>query len=650
MNMAENSDAESGKRIGIAVGVGSSPNSARLVEWAHDTAVALRVDWIVFHVDSGAILGRDDRDRLEENLTLARKLGAQVTTIIGADVVHALIAAAVVRGATMLVVGRSGLSRPGRFHGKATISDRLLREADTLDVVVVGDASSSRRNPVLVSIAKAFSAPLSQYWLLLAVFALVTTICMALETTLGNRSIALLYLAAILLLSLVSNPAPVALLAVSSSLVYNFLFIPPRYTFAIASPEDIILFGLYFLVAAVTGFLSSGLRSRERLLLKRDRVATLLLAAAERFAEIKSVSAAGATAAELVERYYGGPAVVYVTSGGNQPEFFSVRGDVSLSPADEAAAKACASTGETCGAGTERLASADYRYISARAGEKPVAAIGFSNKTKKGRNSGDDELFSALGRSLALFIERERSRENSRKAELELESERLAKVLFDSVSHELRTPLTTITGSLSALKDEEIASNALARSELLEGALSSAVSLNKVVEDFLSISRMESGRLKLRLEPIEPSFIATSAAAAAANILAGRHFSVSLPAKTREYRLDAALVERLAVNLLENACRYSREKGDIELRFRECGDGLALAVRDSGPGFSEDRMHLPFSKFRKAEGDQPGGLGLGLAICRGIAEAHCGNISARLVENGFEIEAIFPDCREGEIE
>jgi len=648
--MAEKSGANSKKRIGIAVGIGSSPNSVRLVEWAHKAAAAMHVDWIAFHIDGGAILGREDRDRLEENLTLARNLGAQVATVIGADVVRTLIAAAAVRGATMLVVGRSGLSRIGRFQGKATISDRLLREADTLDVVVVGDSTPHRRNFALASAVKAFSAPFSQYGLLVAVLVLVTAICMALESTLGNRSVALLYLAAILLFSLVSNPAPVALLAVGSSLAYNFFFITPRFTFAIASPEDIILFGLYFLVAAVTGFLSSGLRSRERLLLKRDKVATLLLAAAERFAELKSVSAAGATAAELVERYYGGPAVVYVTPDGNQLESYCLRGVASLSHADEEAAKACAATGEICGAGTPRLASAEFRYISARAGERPIAAIGFSIKTKKGRTSGDDELFSALGRSLALFMERERSEEYSRKAILELESERLAKVLFDSVSHELRTPLTTITGSLSALKDDEIASDVIARSELLEGALCSAGRLNKVVEDFLSISRMESGRLKLCLEPIEPSFIGATASAATAEALAGRHFSISLPAKPREYRLDAALVGRLAVNLLENACKYSRNNGDVELRLQECGEGLSLAVRDAGPGFSDERMRLPFSKFRRTEGDQPGGLGLGLAICRGIAEAHGGRISARKVEDGFEVEAIFPDCRGGETE
>jgi len=337
-----------------------------------------------------------------------------------------------------------------------------------------------------------------------------------------------------------------------------------------------------------------------------------------------------------------------VTADGNRPDAFCVRGADAIEDMDIAAAKACAKSGETCGAAAARLPSAAYRFVSAKAGARPVAAIGFEVNARKAKSTGDDELFAALGRSLALFIERERSEENSRKATLELESERLAKVLFDSVSHELRTPLTTITGSLSALMDEEIASNPAARSELLEGALISAGRLNKVVEDFLSIGRMESGRLKLNLEPIEPSYIAGAATSAAAESLAGHPFSLILPKEHVEFKVDPALVVRLATNLLENAGRYSHKGGSVELKFSEKESGLAVAVRDAGPGFGEERMRAPFIKFKRAESDKPGGLGLGLAMCRGIAEAHGGRIAARRLDDGFEVEAVFPDCRGGE--
>jgi two-component system sensor histidine kinase KdpD len=230
---------------------------------------------------------------------------------------------------------------------------------------------------------------------------------------------------------------------------------------------------------------------------------------------------------------------------------------------------------------------------------------------------------------------------------LELESERLAKVLFDSVSHELKTPLTTITGSLSALRDEAIASNPAARLELLEGALSSAGHLNEIVEDFLSIGRMESGRLKLKRNLTEARDLAEAATGAISESLVGRRLKVLLPKDPCDFRLDDVLVVRLIKNLLENACRYSRRNGSVELRLLPRDKGLAITVVDEGPGFGDERMRAPFVKFRRAEGDLPGGLGLGLAMCRGIVEAHGGSIVARRLAGGFEIEAFFPNCQGG---
>jgi two-component system sensor histidine kinase KdpD len=638
------------KPTGIAVGISSSPNAERLLEWTARMAAELHVEWHAFHIDGGTPLGGADERRLEANLKYAQKLGAQVSTYAGADVVSTLIEAALRNGVTMLVLGRSGLSRFGILPKKSSISDRILREANGLDIVVVSDFSEARLAFNLASILNLFSVPWRQYLLMVTVFLLVTIFCLISMPVIGNRGVELLYLAAILLLSLISRPAPIVMLAVISSLAFNFFFIPPRFTFAIASVEDILVFALYLLVAAVTGFFSSGLRSREALLRKRDRVASLLLSAGEQFSKTQSEATAASTTAMLVERYTGSPAVVCIKGDSRQSDSFSIRGKDRLEAADILAAKSCIEQGTSCGAGSASCIDASFRFVPARASDRVVASIGYIPNTKKNRQSEDDELFQALGKSLALNLDKVRSEELSRRATLELESERLAKVLFDSVSHELRTPLTTITGSLSALKDDEIGGNPAARSELLDGALASACRLNDLVEDFLSISRMESGRLRLKLEPIEAAYIASAIASAVKPSLAGRPLSVSLPKEQGELMLDATLVIRMGINLVENACRYSRKGGGIELAMSTENGGLRFIVRDLGPGFSEERMQAPFIKFRKAKGDQPGSLGLGLAMCKGIVDAHGGRIEARHCGDCFEVEAFFPGCMTWEAE
>lgn len=632
------------ERIGIAVGVGSAPGSARLVRWAHRHASSLNLAWGAFHVDGGTPLGNDDRERLEANLDLARSLGGKVWTIVGSDVVGTLVEAALARGATMLVVGRSGLSRLAFLPGKATISDRILRAAGSLDVVVVSDSAEKNPNGALAALRGVFNASPKQYLLLLAAFCLVTIACLLVSPLVGTQSVALIYLGAVLMLSLVSGPAPVAIMAVCSSLAYNFFFIPPRLTFAIASPEDILLFSLYFLVAAVTGFLSSGLRSRERLLQRRDKEASFLLAATEKLSGMGSAREAAEAAAALVAQYTEAPAVVYINGNGGQRDLYSIKGADELGQEDKDMARSCVEHGEPCGVGSRRSPGATFRFIPASCSGEPAAAIGYRRSKRSERFSSEDELFMALGRSLALFIDRERSAEVSRKAALELESERLAKVLFDSVSHELKTPLTTVTGTLSALKDEAIASNPAARAELVEGALASSERLSQIVDDFLSIGRMESGRLKLKLELVDAEDLIATATAAIRPSLSGRALSALFPRRGEAYKVDAVLAARLIGNLLDNACRYSRKEGAIELRLATRERGLSVVVADEGPGFSLERMKAPFMKFRRTEGDLPGGLGLGLAICRGIVQAHGGELTARHAPGRFEIEAYFPDC------
>jgi len=633
----------------IAVGISSSPNAERLMRWARHKSESLGIEWCAIHVDDGSLPSKADKESLEANLSKAESMGAQIITAVGSDVAATFIAAASERKATMLVIGRSGLSASGLFPRRATISDKILRNARGLDVIVVSDEIGSKTSSVIPSLVHLFSAPWTQYTLLCGVFVLVTALCLLLQPVLDRRNIALLYLAAVLLLSLVAGPAPVTLLAIVSSLAYNFLFIPPKFTLTISSPEDILLFVIYFLVAAVTGFLSAGLRSRERLLLKRDRAASFLLGVADRLSGLTSIEEAAVASSEIVDSHFGTTSAICIAPWNDVAEIIVGSAAGSLSATEKLQAMDCIERGTAVSAPNgRRRREVQYRFVPASSGDNVVAAIGYEIPAEKSHIEEIDRLLLALGRNLALFIERVRSDELSKRAALELESERLAKVLFDSVSHELKTPLTSITGSLSALRDQDLFSQAAIRTELVDGALQSAENLTRTVDDMLSIGRIEAGTLKLKREPIEASELARTAVEAVSAHLSGRKLTVHLPKKPVAYVVDSILVNRLAVNLLENACKYSYAGAPIELELADKSGGLSLTVRDSGPGFSSERMLHPFAKFAHRAGDRQGGLGLGLAICKGIAEAHGGSMEARKTAKGFEIEAVLPECREGD--
>jgi two-component system sensor histidine kinase KdpD len=638
------SQASLGERILVAVG--PAPGSAYLARWARRTAYALRADWTAVHVDTGAPMSEDDKGRLEANLSLARKLGAEVLVVPGADVAEAVIETARAKGASMIVVGRSGLSRLGIGLGlrRATVTDRIMQEAAPIDIALVQDSSTVPAERPFVRFKRAFDAPMRQYTLLAAAFAVLTIFAKILVPTLGYHSVALLFLAAVLGLSFVARPGPVAVLALLSALALDFFFIPPLYTFTIVAPQDWVLFGVYFLVAFVTGSLVSRVHSRERLLRDREGAASFLFGAAQLLSECSSVEAAAEAAARLAEDQFETEAAVFVDDG---------QGDLDPTPRGKAAPRIDEREFDvaayafvqraTCGAQADTLPSARLRYVPATAGEKAAGVIGLAIPSGRVWTRADDNLLQSLGRTLALSVERFRSETRSRRAILQLESERLGGILLDSVSHELRTPLTTITGSLSALRDDALAERTEARRAILANALEASDRLDGIVEDLLSLSRIESGMLKLVRRSVDLPELARAAVARAGPELASRRLEVEAPEEAGPARVDAALAARLAANLLRNAARYSSPELPISFALEAGPRSLAIRVRDRGPGLPEDELASIFVKFRRGRGAKGSGLGLGLAICRGISEAHGGSISARNAPGGgLEVEAVLP--------
>jgi two-component system sensor histidine kinase KdpD len=251
----------------------------------------------------------------------------------------------------------------------------------------------------------------------------------------------------------------------------------------------------------------------------------------------------------------------------------------------------------------------------------------------------------SLGRTLALAVLRRRSDEKSRDASIRLESERLGGILLDSVSHELRTPLTAITGALSALGDDGLASRPETRRDLVANALEQSDALNGIVEDLLSLSRIEAGILRLKRTWVDLPELASAAVDRVGSELSASRVEIVTADDVAAF-VDATLVARLAANLLRNAARYSPSEKPIVFTLEERtaqGGALSLCVRDHGPGLPPDELSSVFAKFARGRDAKGKGLGLGLAICKGIAEAHGGSIKAKnAAGGGLEIVALLP--------
>ena len=236
-------------------------------------------------------------------------------------------------------------------------------------------------------------------------------------------------------------------------------------------------------------------------------------------------------------------------------------------------------------------------------------------------------MLEAFGGLAALALERAQLAEEAERARLQVETERMRSSLLSSVSHDLRTPLAGITGAASSLLAGDQALDASTRRELTQSIYDEANRLNVLVRNLLDMTRLESGAIHVNKawQPLEE--VIGAALTRMDSALASRPVEVRLSDELPLVPLDEVSIEQVLVNLLENAMRYTPSGSPIELSAWPDGTLVVVEVADRGPGLAPGDEVRVFEKFYRAQAS-PHGVGLGLAICRGIVEVHGGRIWA----------------------
>jgi two-component system sensor histidine kinase KdpD len=234
---------------------------------------------------------------------------------------------------------------------------------------------------------------------------------------------------------------------------------------------------------------------------------------------------------------------------------------------------------------------------------------------------------------VALVIERELLDEAAEQSLMLRESERLYTTLLNSISHELRTPIATIAGAASLL-DGEIESNPATRAELTRDIRTAADRLNRLVANLLDMSRLDAGRLRLKLDWCDVGEVIGVAAQRVEACLLPRPLEIDVPPDLPLVQMDFVLMEQVLVNLLDNACAYTPAAASITITARLARGKLVIAVTDGGPGIPAGDLDRIFDKFYRLPGTASGGTGLGLSIARGLVEAHGGTLVAGNVPGG----------------
>ena len=607
----------------LLVGIDGDAQAERLVRHASRVAQRRHLPWSLVHVDNGKVINEQARMRLQNAQQLAERLGGEVVLLRAGEVAKTLIQHAAERRASLVLVGQSRLCLRRRLFGGG-LAARLLRDAHGLEINVL-DSEAQPDQPRSHSTR---AVVWFDYGLALIATVLATALAWGVASVLALPNISLVFLAAVLLVAVRSSLGPALACAALSFLAYDFLFIPPIFSFSIQREEDVLTLLFFLLMAALTGNLAA--RQRRQLEALRDTqeetselldLSRKLTAATDRQAVL--------SAAEQHLNGWKELQVCLLNRDGHNGWKVEVGSPLQLSETERAAADWAWQHDQPAGLGTGTLPLGRWWWWPLSMEEGPLALLGVCPREGQPFTDQRRRLLTALSQPLAQALARAQLAEELEAARLHGETEQLRSALLASVSHDLRTPLTAMRGGIDSLLALGEAIPLEDRRELLEGTRDEAERLDRYIQNLLDMTRLGHGALKLARDWVSPGDIVGSALNRLRTVLAPLQVSTHVPADLPLLFVHAALIEQALVNVLENAARFSPSQGRLRVEAGASDNELFFSVSDEGPGIPEaERVKIFDMFYTAARGDRGGqGTGLGLAICQGMVGAHGGRIT-----------------------
>ncbi|MGI4879885.1 MAG: DUF4118 domain-containing protein [Janthinobacterium lividum] len=644
----------------VLVAVSELPNAPGMVRAAKRLADALRAPWTAIHIETPRTqtLGEADRTRLTDTLALAAQLGAVTASIPARSVADGLKAYAIEARTTQIVIAKSTRSRWFELR-YGSVVDRLVRETPGIAVHVLpgDDGTAVAAAPRL----KSAPPPNSAYAISLVFVAAMTAFNLAVEPLVGADAMDLLYLLPVMAASSLYGLRPGLVAGIAASLGYNFFFLPPLYTFTIGDPRNVVTVLVLLGMAGVTSRLAGGVRVQADLAAGSARQNAALAGFARQLIGAVGTEELGQAICAEFARLFDAEVILLLpaTSGAGSPGLVVRAAYPPQNPLGEiemAAAAWVLDRGQPAGRGAETLPAADWLFQPLRTTTGVLGVVGLA------REDGGDPvrsdrmplLLSLLDQS-ALALERLDYAADMADVARLTERDRLRAALLSSVGHDLRTPLTTIAAAVAELRPLVKAAagsgggasgdGGAAACDLVATLDTETQRLTRFVANLLDMVRVESGAIRLRLEPVDLTDAVASAAHDLRRSLAGHALVLDVPPDLPLVSIDAQLFHHCLINLLDNAGKYSDPGSPIEISARRTTDGMTLSISDRGPGLPPGRERTVFDNFTRIEGsDRVGGTGLGLAIVKGFAEAMGLEVAAsnRVDPTGARLTIRFP--------
>jgi two-component system sensor histidine kinase KdpD len=649
------------ERIIACVGAGSE--SSTLVRAAARLASNLKADWLAVYVETPKLQRLPDtiRGRTLDALKLAADLGAETVTLQGEHVAQTLIAYARMRNVSKLVVGTVELRGWRGWLGWST-AERLIRNARDIDVTLI-NSGAVRESAAPRGAAGSFAAPgedghgssIASYVYAAAVCAVITAFASVLVDHIALANLVMVYLLGTIFAAARLGRGPGVLHSFLGVAAFDFFFVPPRLSFSVSDTQYLLTFAVMLVTSLTISHLTSTLRRQAHLATLRERRTDAMFAMTRELGSALTTDQILEIGTRHVAEVFQVRVAILLPDSAEKVRQKVENPDpaVTLTHADLDCdiAQWVYDQQKPAGHGTETLPAAAALYLPLRAPMRTRGVLALlSAGMKEFAIPEQRRMLDTFAAQIALALERVHYVEIAQDALVTMESERLRNSLLAAISHDLRTPLTAIVGFASMLAEPGHGDGAGHRvpNEIAEAIYDEALRMTGIVTNLLDMVRLQEGSMRLNRQWSSAEELIGAALRGSRRLLSGRNIETHVPADLPLVRLDAVLVERLLANLLDNAAKYTPAGSPVAINATVVAENnhryVRVNVEDSGPGLAPGMESRVFDKFTRGEKESAlPGIGLGLAICRAIVEAHGGAIGAanRTDANGKVLGACF---------
>ncbi|MDP2887373.1 MAG: sensor histidine kinase KdpD [Bacteroidota bacterium] len=617
--------------VHLLVAVSYTTQSSRLLRWAKNLSDTMGGNLQAIYVETAHELTDKERENLDKNINLAKQLGIRFRIVTNSDIVKAIVDFAQNENITHIIIGKPRVRNLMTLFRLGYFVNRLIRYSGNIDVYILGSDMLANDKFRKMASLPSFTSSINQYWAASLLMILTASVFFLMKEFVGYQVVSFALLFVVSLLAFFFGRGPILLAAILGSLIWNYFFIPPAYTLHVERPEDMLMLAMFFIIALLNGVLTSRVRAQEQKIRIREERTHALYQLAKGLSAASGIDDVLNLAVKDIRKYFKIECAFILRDEANRLEKL-VRHETALNFSENEISIAEWTFRHSAKAGkyTDTLPSGNYTFYPLKGNNDNMGVVAVQHS--KVFTQGEEQFWEGFLPQISGKIEREFLRMTARTAYILNESDKLYKTLFNSISHELRIPVATILGASDTLIAQDYSRES--RKMLHEEINKAAIRLNRLIENLLNMSRLDSGRLTPRIDWCDLHDLINKVTQSLSEELNRFDVDIVLPDDMPLVQLDFGLMEQVIHNLLLNATQLAPEGSSLRVKFFYDNGFLIIQVMDRGPGFSASDLPMVFNKFYRGELAVAGGTGLGLSIVKGIVEAHKGTITAENRTNG----------------